>query len=205
MINKSFLLASLLSISILASGQVKKKNHLGYRVSFGFGNSTLENNQLGILNGNLLALKFNIDHSFTEMGNTKFSTGIQFMDFNSNFSNGVNQSKLKNEYLQIPFILTHRISLDKDDKLKLVTGIGTYANFLLRSNITTLSGQINTKSGGVNFGYNVVLGLEYDLSHNTSINIHSDIMNEFSEIKKNRYVQKQKEIVLFSIGFSSKF
>lgn len=205
MSKKSFFLVCLLGLSSFTFGQQENKSKFGYGINFGVGSSTLENNQLGILSGNILALKFNIDYSISKEDNTKIISGIEFIDFNSSFFNGMNQSKLKNEYLQIPLKLTHRISLNENDKLRLVTGIGAYANFLLRSNITSLSDKINTKSGGVNFGYNILLGMEYNLSQNSTLIFNSDIMNEISAIKRNGYEQKQTEIILFSIGFSTKF
>jgi hypothetical protein len=75
----------------------------------------------------------------------------------------------------------------------------------MRSNINSLSDKFNTKSGGVNFGYNITLGMEYNITQNTTFLIHSNIMNELNAIKKNGYEQKQTEIVIFNIGFSTKF
>jgi hypothetical protein len=205
MIKKALYLVCLIGVSTITFGQENSKSKFGYGMSFGFGNSTLENNQLGILNGNLLSLRFNVDYSLTKKENTKIISGIEFLDFNSNFFNGVNQSKLKNEYLQIPLKIIHRINLDKDEKFNLVSGVGMYSNFLLRSNITSLTDKINTKSGGVNLGYNISFGMEYNLSSSSSIKLHSDVMYELNSIKSNGYEQKQSEILLLSIGFATKF
>ena len=205
MIKKTLYLVCLFGVLTTTFGQQNDKSKFGYGLSFGFGNSTLENNQLGVLNGNILSLRFNVDYSLTKNENTKIISGIEILDFNSNFFNGVNQSKLKNEYFQIPLKITHRISLDKDEKFNLVTGIGLYSNFLLRSRITSLTDKVNTKSGGVNLGYNITLGMEYNLSSSSSIRLYNDIMYEFSPIKSNGYEQKQSEIILLSIGFVTKF
>ena len=205
MIKKTLYFICLFGVLTTTFGQQNDKSKFGFGLSFGFGNSTLENNQLGVLNGNILSLRFNVDYSLTKNENTKIISGIEILDFNSNFFNGVNQSKLKNEYLQIPLKITHRISLDKDEKFNLVTGIGLYSNFLLRSRITSLTDKVNTKSGGVNLGYNITLGMEYNLSSSSSIRLHSDVMYEFSPIKSNGYEQKQSEIILLSIGFVTKF
>ena len=205
MIKKTLYFICLFGVLTTTFGQQNDKSKFGYGLSFGFGNSTLENNQLGVLNGNILSLRFNVDYSLTKNENTKIISGIEILDFNSNFFNGVNQSKLKNEYFQIPLKITHRISLDKDEKFNLVTGIGLYSNFLLRSRITSLTDKVNTKSGGVNLGYNITLGMEYNLSSSSSIRLHSDVMYEFSPIKSNGYEQKQSEIILLSIGFVTKF
>jgi hypothetical protein len=205
MIKKTLYFICLFGVLTTTFGQQNDKSKFGYGLSFGFGNSTLENNQLGVLNGNILSLKFNVDYSLTKNENTKIISGIEILDFNSNFFNGVNQSKLKNEYLQIPLKITHCISLDKDEKFNLVTGVGLYSNFLLRSRITSLTDKVNTKSGGVNLGYNITLGMEYNLSSSSSIRLHSDVMYEFSQIKSNGYEQKQSEIILLSIGFVTKF
>ena len=205
MIKKTLYFICLLGVLTTTFGQQNDKSKFGYGLSFGFGNSTLENNQLGVLNGNILSLRFNVDYSLTKNENTKIISGIEILDFNSNFFNGVNQSKLKNEYFQIPLKITHRISLDKDEKFNLVTGIGLYSNFLLRSRITSLTDKVNTKSGGVNLGYNITLGMEYNLSSSSSIRLYNDIMYEFSPIKSNGYEQKQSEIILLSIGFVTKF
>ena len=205
MIKKTLYLVCLFGVLTTTFGQQNDKSKFGYGLSFGFGNSTLENNQLGVLNGNILSLRFNVDYSLTKNENTKIISGIEILDFNSNFFNGVNQSKLKNEYFQIPLKITHRISLDKDEKFNLVTGVGLYSNFLLRSRITSLTDKVNTKSGGVNLGYNITLGMEYNLSSSSSIRLYNDIMYEFSPIKSNGYEQKQSEIILLSIGFVTKF
>ena len=205
MIKKTLYFICLFGVLTTTFGQQNDKSKFGYGLSFGFGNSTLENNQLGILNGNLLSLRFNVDYSLTKKENTKIISGIEFLDFNSNFFNGVNQSKLKNEYLQIPLKIIHRINLDKDEKFNLVSGVGMYSNFLLRSNITSLTDKINTKSGGVNLGYNISFGMEYNLSSSSSIKLHSDVMYELNSIKSNGYEQKQSEILLLSIGFTTKF
>jgi hypothetical protein len=205
MIKKTLYFICLFGVLTTTFGQQNDKSKFGYGLSFGFGNSTLENNQLGVLNGNILSLRFNVDYSLTKNENTKIISGIEILDFNSNFFNGVNQSKLKNEYFQIPLKITHRISLDKDEKFNLVTGVGLYSNFLLRSRITSLTDKVNTKSGGVNLGYNITLGMEYKLSSSSSIRLHNDIMYEFSPIKSNGYEQKQSEIILLSIGFVTKF
>ena len=205
MIKKTLYFICLFGVLTTTFGQQNDKSKFGYGLSFGFGNSTLENNQLGVLNGNILSLRFNVDYSLTKNENTKIISGIEILDFNSNFFNGVNQSKLKNEYFQIPLKITHRISLDKDEKFNLVTGVGLYSNFLLRSRITSLTDKVNTKSGGVNLGYNITLGMEYNLSSSSSIRLHSDVMYEFSPIKSNGYEQKQSEIILLSIGFVTKF
>lgn len=205
MIKKTLYFICLFGVLTTTFGQQNDKSKFGYGLSFGFGNSTLENNQLGVLNGNILSLRFNVDYSLTKNENTKIISGIEILDFNSNFFNGVNQSKLKNEYFQIPLKITHRISLDKDEKFNLVTGVGLYSNFLLRSRITSLTDKVNTKSGGVNLGYNITLGMEYNLSSSSSIRLYNDIMYEFSPIKSNGYEQKQSEIILLSIGFVTKF
>ena len=205
MIKKTLYLVCLFGVLTTTFGQQNDKSKFGFGLSFGFGNSTLENNQLGVLNGNILSLRFNVDYSLTKNENTKIISGIEILDFNSNFFNGVNQSKLKNEYFQIPLKITHRISLDKDEKFNLVTGVGLYSNFLLRSRITSLTDKVNTKSGGVNLGYNITLGMEYNLSSSSSIRLYNDIMYEFSPIKSNGYEQKQSEIILLSIGFVTKF
>jgi opacity protein-like surface antigen len=205
MIKFALFLVSLIGLTTSIFGQENDKSKLGYGMSLGFGNSTLENNQLGILNGNLFALRFNLDYTFTEKENTRIIFGIEVLEFNSNFYNGENQSKLKNEYLQIPLKFTHLLGLDKDKRFNLVTGIGAYANYLLRSGITSLSDKINTNSGGINFGYNIILGMEYYLSPGTSIRLNCDLMNELSTIKRSGYEQKQSEIILFNIGISTKF
>ena len=204
--NKKIILSiCFFAISSFSFGQDKDKSKFGYGIGFGFGNSTLENSQFGVLNGNIFSLNFNVDYSFTDKGNTKLISGFDFLDVNSNFYNGINQSKLKNEYMQIPLKIKHKISFDKEDKLNLVVGIGVYANFLLRSNVTTLDGKINTESNGINFGYNYLFGMEYNLSANTSIGITADVMNELNAIKKNGLEQKQTDILLFNIGFSTRF
>jgi hypothetical protein len=205
MIKRTLYLVCLIGVLTTTFGQQNDKSKFGYGLSLGFGNSTLENNQLGVLNGNLQSLRFNIDYFLTKKENTKIISGIEFLDFNSNFFNGTNQSKLKNSYLQIPFLITNQTSLDKEEKLYLVTGIGLYANYLMRSDITSLSNKLNTKSDGINLGYNIIFGMEYKLSPNSSIKLHSNIMKEFSPIKSNGYEQKQSEIILLSIGFVTKF
>jgi hypothetical protein len=205
MIRKVLYFVCLIGVLPTAFAQEKDISKFGYGMSFGFGNSTLENNQLGVLNGNIVSLKFNVDYSLTKKEKTKIISGIEILDFNSNFFNGVNQSKLKNEYLQIPLKITHRISLEEDEKLNLFTGVGLYSNFLLRSRITSLTDKVNTKSGGVNLGYNITLGMEYNLSSSSSIRLNSDVMYELNPIKSNGYEQKQSEILLLSIGFTTKF
>ena len=115
MIKKTLYFICLFGVLTTTFGQQNDKSKFGCGLSFGFGNSTLENNQLGVLNGNILSLRFNVDYSLTKNENTKIISGIEILDFNSNFFNGVNQSKLKNEYLQIPFgpggnCLSHALS-----------------------------------------------------------------------------------------------
>ncbi|SHJ17840.1 outer membrane beta-barrel protein [Flavobacterium haoranii] len=194
-----------LAIFSLSFGQETEKSKFSYGLNFGVGNSTLENNQIGVLSGNLIAIDFNVDYSFTDSDKTKLTSGVNILDFNSNFYNGTDQSRLKNEYFQIPFKLSHRVNFDKEEKLNLVAGIGAYANFLLRSKILNLNEEINTKSGGFNFGYSISMGAEYKINTNTSFGLMLDLMNEISEIKKNNYEQKQTEIILLSIGFSTRF
>ncbi len=191
------------SISLFA--QENDKSKFSYGINFGIGSSTLENNQIGILNGNLVAIKLNVNYDFSDNEMTKLKSGIHIVGFNSSFFNGSDQSRLKNEYLQIPFELSNRISLGKEAKLNLIGAIGAYANLLLSSKILNLTNEINTKSGGINFGYNISMGTEYNISQNTSLNILLDIMNETNSIKKNGYEQKQTGIYLLSIGFSNRF
>ena len=195
----------LFAISALSFGQEKGKSKFGYGIGFGTGNSTLENNKFGVLNGNIYSMRFNVDYNFTDKENTKIISGVEFIDLNSSFFDGIAQSKLKNEYLQIPFRITHGIGFDKEEKLSLVVGAGLYANFLLRSRVTNLDDKINTKSGGVNFGYILLLGVDYKLSTNTSVGVYGNIMEELDAIENNGYEQKQSEILLFNVGFSTRF
>jgi opacity protein-like surface antigen len=194
-----------LALITISFGQETEKSKLSYGLNFGVGNSTLKNNKLGVLSGNLIAIEFNVDYSFTDNEETKLTSGVNILDFNSNFYNGTDQSRLKNEYFQIPLKLSHRVNFDKEEKLNLVVGVGIYANLLLRSKILNLNEEINTKSGGFNFGYNLSMGAEYKINTNTSFGLILDVMNEINEIKKNNYEQKQTEILLLSIGFSTRF
>lgn len=194
-----------LAITSFSFAQENDKSKFSYGLNFGVGNSTLKNNQIGVLDGNLLAIKFNVDYDFNNNSRTKLTSGLEALEFNSNFFNGTNQSRLKNEYLQIPLKLTHRVSLEKEEKLKLVVGISGYANFLLRSRILELSNEIDTKSGGFNLGFGISTGLDYNLSENTSVKLMFDIMNETDNIEKNGYEQKQTEIYLIGLGFSTRF
>ena len=73
MIKKALYLVCLIGVSTITFGQENSKSKFGYGMSFGFGNSTLENNQLGILNGNLLSLRFNVDYSLTKKENKEDS------------------------------------------------------------------------------------------------------------------------------------
>lgn len=200
-----FTLFCFFAITSFSYAQENDKSKFSYGLNFGFGNSTLENNQIGVLDGNLLAIKFNVDYDFSSNSRTKLTSGLEALEFNSNFFNGTNQSRLKNEYLQIPLKLTHRVNLEKEEKLKLVIGIGGYANFLLRSRILELAKEIDTKSGGFNLGFGISTGLDYDLSENTTVKLIFDIMNETDSIKNNGYEQKQIEIYLIGLGFSTSF
>ena len=202
---KKFFSICLLMIVSFSFAQEDIKSKFGYGFGFGVGNSTLENNQLGVLSGNMLSLRFNIDYSFTDKENTKLISGIEFLDFNANFYNGLNQSKLKNEYLQIPLKISHRVGFGTEEKLNILVGAGMYANFLMRSKISSLEDKTNTKSGGVNFGYSVSFGMEYNLTSDTSIGVYSDVMSEINEIKNNGFEQKQTEILLLNIGISTRF
>ena len=182
--------------------QETKKRKFSYGAFFGLGNSTLEHNKLGTLNCDVIEFRFNVAY-----GDEKFriASGIEFLGSNAGFFDGTKQSTLKNNYLQIPLKLITRLSIDKEEKLILVTGIGTYVNFLLDSSIYSNGDKVNTKSGGVNMGIIFALGLEYKLAPNTSIGINSDALSEFSAIKKNGYEQKQTGIIAFSAGFTQKF
>lgn len=203
--NKILLLVCFLAISFVSFAQEDNRSKFAYGLKFGVGNSTLENNQIGVLDGNLLALRFNVDYNLQEDSKTKLTTGLELIEFNSSFFNGTNQSRLKNEYLQIPLRLTYRLNLDKEEKLKFIVGIGGYGNFLLRSRILELADEINTKSGGFNLGYNISTGMDYRITENTSIELMFDLMNETSSINKNGFEQKQSEIYLISLGFSNRF
>ncbi|NQZ85917.1 MAG: outer membrane beta-barrel protein [Winogradskyella sp.] len=203
--NKIILSVCFLGISFLSFAQEDDKSKFSYGLKFGVGSSTLENNQIGVLDGNLLAIRFNVDYNFKDDSKTKLTSGFEILEFNSSFFNGTDQSRLKNEYLQIPLRLTHRVNLDNEEKLNLIFGIGGYGNFLIRSRILELSDEINTKSGGFNFGYNISMGMDYNLTENTSVELTFDVMNETSSIDKNGYEQKQTEIYLIGIGFSTRF
>lgn len=149
----------IMAISFFSFAQENENSKFGYGIDFGYGNSTLEHNQFGVLNGNVMSLRFNIDYSFTNNNNTKFISGIQISDFNSNFYNGINQNKFKNKYLQIPLKFLHKINVDKEEKLHVVVGLGTYTNLLLRSKVMTLEDKTDINRDGVNFAYNILFGI----------------------------------------------
>jgi hypothetical protein len=206
MLNNKFLFAvCFFGVSFFSWSQKGDRSNFGYGMSFGLGNAKLEHNQLGVLNGDLLVLKFHLDYSFSDNRKTKVLTGIQFLDFNAQIFNLFNQSKFKNEYLQIPLKLTHRIGLSPDGKLNFATGIGAYGNFLMRSEVFSPNQKINNKSGGFNWCYVFTLGAEYQLSSDTSLKMHCDLMNEISTIKRNGFEQKQTDMILMSIGFQTRF
>ncbi|MAX71481.1 MAG: hypothetical protein CMC76_10335 [Flavobacteriaceae bacterium] len=181
------------------------KSKFSYGLNLAVGGATLENNKVGLLNGNVFAIRFNVDYDFSDNEKTKLLSGVEIVEFNSSFFNGTDQSRLKNEYLQIPLRLVQRVSLDNEQKFNLVTSIGAYGNFLLRSKINDLSNEVDTKSGGVNFGVGISFGTDYEITSNTRVNILFDIMNETSSISKNGFRQKQKDIYLLGIGFMTRF
>ncbi|MDH7912518.1 hypothetical protein [Winogradskyella sp. SYSU M77433] len=181
------------------------KSKFSYGLNLAVGGATLENNKVGLLNGNVFAIRFNVDYDFSDNEKTKLLSGVEIVEFNSSFFNGTDQSRLKNEYLQIPLRLVQRVSLDNEQKFNLVTSISAYGNFLLRSKINDLSNEVDTKSGGVNFGVGISFGTDYEITSNTRVNILFDIMNETSSISKNGFRQKQKDIYLLGIGFMTRF
>lgn len=200
---------SLICICLLTTvwswAQEENPSRFGYGLTFGMGNATLNHNQIGVLNGDLMALNFLVDYSLSSSHKTKLSSGIRIIDFNADFFNGSDQSKLRNESMQLPIQLSHRVGFDAEDKLQLVTGIGVYTNVLLRSTLNTREGQTNTKSGGLNFGHSITLGMAYQLSAQTSFGIYADVMQEWNSITRNGYRQKQTDILLFNVGFMTRF
>lgn len=185
--------------------QEENPSRFGYGLTFGLGNATLHHNQIGVLNGDLMAINFVVDYSLWANHKTKLVSGIRIIDFNADFFNGSDQSKLRNESMQLPIQLTHRVSFDAEDKLQLVTGFGMYTNILLRSVLNTRAGQTNTQSGGLNFGHNFTFGMAYQLSTQTSIVVAADVMQEWNSITRHGYRQKQTDILLFNVGFMTRF
>lgn len=197
-----------LAITFFTSAQeeTKKPSRWSYGINFGTGNSTLENNQYGVLNGNLIAYRVNFTYKFSDKNDSSFLvTGAEFLDVNSSFFNLTTQSKLKNEYAQIPLKYIFRSNFDGNGKMQYIGGVGGYANILMRSTITNLNQRLNTKSGGINFGYTVISGVQYNFDDENSIYIQGDAMSEISAISKNGFSNRQTEILMVSIGFSSRF
>lgn len=204
--NKNTLLTlCILAIASISFAQNTPKSKLNGDIALGFGNSTLKHNLFGVLNGNVFSSRFNLSYPLSANENAKLVAGFETLDFHSHFYNGISQIKLKNEYLHLPIKITHRFALADDQKLYLLMGAGAYANFLWRSSLITMDDKINTKSGGVNFGLNLLAGMQYQVNSMYSISIYADMLNELNQIKKQNYAQKQTEIMLFHIGFSKKF
>jgi outer membrane protein W len=139
--------------------------------------------------------------------NWGLSSGVSFMELNTNLTQNGATASLQNSYLQIPLKIGGDyviFNMDQSNsKIFLNVGAGFYASTLLKSELQTISGSTTTKNLGWNYGIVFNTGVKFLISDKTSIGIGFEGQGDISKMKKDGVERKVEQLnsIYFSFGF----
>jgi hypothetical protein len=139
--------------------------------------------------------------------NWGLSSGVSFMELNTNLTQNGATASLQNSYLQIPLKIGGDYVMFNTDqsnsKIFLNVGAGFYASTLLKSELQTISGSTTSKNLGWNYGIVFNTGIKFLISDKTSIGIGFESQGDISKMKKDGVERKVEQLnsIYFSFGF----
>lgn len=205
-LKKLLLTTSLIIATSINAQDAPKNKHYGFNGGFKVGMGTLENNQIGNLNGTVYMLEAKVFYSAFD--NTKIGIGAGYLQFQSNFYDGNLNNNLTNTYLNIPLTINHRLSLHKanstNSNLFFVVGAGMYLNYLFNTKISNLTTTLNNSNQGWNSGISAEIGFEYIFTDQVHFGLYAQNMNDLKSVDKNGLKQKLMDtnLIKFGVGVS---
>ena len=190
----SIIFLTITTISLAQEDTANNNSNFEYQFQVKMGFAQLEINDFDPVNGNLQQLDLALSN---KLGNKfKISYGFGFSEFKANALFNDTPGALKNTYLRLPVNLLYSKSFQ--NKTTIVTGIGVYGNYLLKSKIP---GLLDEKNVGLGFGASVQTGVKFNISEDLDFGIMIESQTDFSKNKKNDSNQKITNTALLSLNF----
>lgn len=198
---KNILSILLTTLSTLCFAQENNNNddsNTNYSLKVKMGFSQLKIDDYNDINGNLTQIDFVLASKLSEK--FKIDYGFGFSEFNGNVFNVSKISPLKNRYIRIPVNILY--SRNFSNKTAVITGLGLYGNYLLKSEIP---GLLDEKNVGVNFGVSIFTGVKFNITDDLDFGIMIEGQSDCTKIKKNNINQRLDHSSLIFLNFIYKF
>lgn len=196
-----------LSGSVMAQETTEKKDskfELAVNGKLGF--ARLKQSGIPALNGNLTGSDVLLAYKISPKWD--LATGIGFYEFNANTIVAGNSASLKNSYLRIPLQFNGDYSLFKSDKnnsdkMFFTIGLGLYANTILKQELEAVTGNVEAKNLGWNFGLTTQVGAKFIVNDDINIAIGLESQSDMTKAKKDGGEQKIEQFngMYFRLGF----
>jgi hypothetical protein len=201
-------LVILLSCTALAQSTTEKKEgKFEFAVNTKLGFAKLKQTGNVPLNGNVNGADVLISMPLGKKWN--ISSGIGFLEFDTNPSIAGNTASLKNSYLHIPVQFSTDFAIfsnekPENQKIFFTVALGVYANSLLKQELETVTGNSSAKNQGWNFGFSSQIGAKFILTDALNIGIGLEGQSDFTKMKKEGNEQRIENInaIYFKMGFA---
>lgn len=201
-------LVILLSCTALAQSTTEKKEgKFEFAVNTKLGFAKLKQTGNVPLNGNVNGADVLISMPLGKKWN--ISSGIGFLEFDTNLSIAGNTASLKNSYLHIPVQFSTDFAIfsnekPENQKIFFTVALGVYANSLLKQELETVTGNSSAKNQGWNFGFSSQIGAKFILTDALNIGIGLEGQSDFTKMKKEGNEQRIENInaIYFKMGFA---
>lgn len=201
-----FLLLILVSTSIF-SQTVEVSKKFDFSFAFNIGSANLENNQIGIVNGNMYAVNLQASYMLFEntfLNDIRLQSGLNFTEFSSDTNIDGLSATFRNNYIQAPLnIIISKTS--QSGKYRFNYGGGINANYLLTVDLEQLSGDSDQNINKFTIGYQILAGIDYFMHEDFYIGIHVGGNGDFTDVEKDGVTNQLKRGNFLQLSFGTRF
>lgn len=200
-----FLLLVLVSTTLF-SQTVEDDKKFDLSFAFNIGSANLENNQLGVVNGNVNSASLQASYLALEdtfLNDIRLQLGFNLTEFSSDTNINGLSAAFRNTYIQAPFnVIFSKTS--QNEKYRFNFGGGINANYLLSVDLNQLSGDTDESINDITFGYQILAGIDYFLHEDFYIGIHIGGHGDFEEIDNDGVTNKLERGSFLQLSLGTK-
>lgn len=191
----------------LFSQTVEVDKNFDLSFAYNIGSANLENNQLGVVNGNVNTASLQASYRLFEdtfLNDIRLQSGFSFTEFSSDTNINGLSAAFRNTYLQVPLnVIFSKTS--ENEKYRFNFGGGINANYLLKVDLDQLSGDTDENINDITIGYQILAGIDYFLHEDFYIGIHVGGHGDFEEIEHDGITNKLERGSFLQLSFGTRF
>ncbi len=199
------LLLALTSTFVFAQ-ETESQSDFGIQAVAKIGFGTLDSSNMVKLHGNVNAGDLLFSYRFPNQ--ISLSAGVGTLQFTANGATAGETFSLDQTYLRIPVYFNYSLSIFEqqfDDKIQAYTGIGIYANTLLKEEYKTINSSATNKNQGWNTGVGLQLGMKFSASKNLNLGVGFESQSDLSDMEKNKAKRKLEGVTTVNFSVEFKF